>query len=127
MLQITVPLIGKMSDYPRRYVTPLGVLHVRLDRAELARGADFSLTGKASADPYACMRLTSGETQKSTVKPTTLSPQWNEYFELQLYDPQVQSLHFKARPVVWVSVSQLQSNPPKLICAGAHMNCFACR
>jgi hypothetical protein len=60
------------------------LLRVAVRRARDVRAADVSLTGGFSSDPYVTLQI--GEILKKTrVRKKTLSPEWNENFDLVLH------------------------------------------
>jgi Ca2+-dependent lipid-binding protein len=64
---------------------PAGCLYLHLIKAEGLEGKDWNVFGKATSDPYAMMRV-GGHDYKSTTKPKTCDPEWNESFTFFVFD-----------------------------------------
>lgn len=72
---------------------PVGILHVKVVRAQKLLKKDFLGT----SDPYVKLSLT-GErlpAKKTTIKKRNLNPEWNESFKLVVKDPQSQVLQLQ--------------------------------
>ncbi|GKV34146.1 hypothetical protein SLEP1_g42555 [Rubroshorea leprosula] len=69
---------------------PVGILHVKVVRAQKLLKKDFLGT----SDPYVKLSLTGEKlpARKTTIKKRNLNPEWNENFKLIVKDPQSQIL-----------------------------------
>ncbi|KAF4348251.1 hypothetical protein CsatB_008417 [Cannabis sativa] len=69
---------------------PVGILNVKVVRALKLKKKDFL----GGADPYVKLKLTEDVLpgKKTTVKHKSLSPEWNEEFNMVIKDPQTQAL-----------------------------------
>ncbi|GFN89716.1 extended synaptotagmin-like protein 2 [Plakobranchus ocellatus] len=64
-----------------RYPQPQGVVRVKIVEAKDLIAADFKLVGKGTSDPYAVVKV-GAKTVKTSIINNTLTPVWNETFEL---------------------------------------------
>ncbi|MQM11634.1 hypothetical protein Taro_044540 [Colocasia esculenta] len=79
-----------IMDPSKAQKKPVGILHVKVVRALNLKKTDFM--GKS--DPYVKLKLTEDKlpSKKTTVKRSTLNPEWNEEFKLIVKDPESQAL-----------------------------------
>ncbi|RUS77875.1 hypothetical protein EGW08_014349, partial [Elysia chlorotica] len=64
-----------------KYPQPQGVIRITVIEAKDLVAEDISIIGKGTSDPYVVLRVGS-KSVKTTVKDKTLSPVWNETFEM---------------------------------------------
>ncbi|KAH7668984.1 C2 domain-containing protein [Dioscorea alata] len=90
---------------------PVGILHVKVLRAQQLRRKDFM--GKS--DPYVKLKLTEDKhlSKKTSVKKNNLNPEWNEEFKLVVKDPGTQALELDVYD--WEQVGQHEKMGMNLI------------
>ncbi|XP_012938317.1 extended synaptotagmin-2 [Aplysia californica] len=64
-----------------RYPQPQGVVRICVLEAKDLKKADIGLTGKGKSDPYVAVKV-GAKTEKTKVVNNTVSPVWNETFEM---------------------------------------------
>ncbi|GFR74432.1 extended synaptotagmin-like protein 2 [Elysia marginata] len=64
-----------------KYPQPQGVVRITVVEAKDLMAEDIALIGKGTSDPYVVLRV-GAKTVKTTIKDKTLSPVWNETFEM---------------------------------------------
>uniref|UniRef100_A0A803NLZ8 C2 domain-containing protein n=1 Tax=Cannabis sativa TaxID=3483 RepID=A0A803NLZ8_CANSA len=79
-----------LLNFGRAARRPVGILNVKVVRALKLKKKDFL----GGADPYVKLKLTEDVLpgKKTTVKHKSLSPEWNEEFNMVIKDPQTQAL-----------------------------------
>lgn len=83
---------------------PVGILHVKVVRAEKLKKKDLL----GASDPYVKLKLTEEKlpSKKTTVKYKNLNPEWNEEFNIVVKDPESQVLDLTVYD--WEQVSSLK-------------------
>ncbi|XP_044488095.1 synaptotagmin-1-like [Mangifera indica] len=83
---LEVPILDPAKAYRR----PVGILHVKLNKAMNLKKKDLL----GASDPYVKLKLTEDKLQskKSTVKHKNLNPEWNEEYSFVVKDPESQAL-----------------------------------
>ena len=79
-----------MFNSVRAMRKPVGILHIKVLKAMKLKKKDLL----GGADPYVKIKLTEDKlpSKKTTVKHSTLSPEWNEEFNFVIRDPETQAL-----------------------------------
>jgi Ca2+-dependent lipid-binding protein len=79
-----------MCFHGRASRKPVGILHVKVVRAQNLRKKD--LLGKS--DPYVKLKMADEKlpVKKTQVKKNNLNPEWNEEFKITVTDPEAQAL-----------------------------------
>ncbi|KAL2319179.1 hypothetical protein Fmac_033055 [Flemingia macrophylla] len=80
----------RIMDPTKAMKGPVGILHVKVLRAEKLRKKDLL----GSSDPYVKLKISEDKlpSKKTTVKYKNLNPEWNEDFSIVVKDPESQVL-----------------------------------
>lgn len=80
----------QIMDPAKAMKGPVGILHVKVVRAEKLRKKDLL----GSSDPYVKLKISEDKlpSKKTTVKYKNLNPEWNEEFNIVVKDPESQVL-----------------------------------
>ncbi|KAL6517433.1 Arf guanine nucleotide exchange factor syt1 [Orobanche minor] len=80
----------QILDPTKAMKKPVGILHVKVLRAQKLRKKDLL----GASDPYVKLKLTESKapSKKTTVKHKNLNPEWNEEFSMVVKDPDTQAL-----------------------------------
>ncbi|KAL5129287.1 Synaptotagmin-2 [Glycine soja] len=80
----------QIMDPTKAMKVPVGILHVKVVRAEKLKKKDLL----GASDPYVKLKLTEEKlpSKKTTVKYKNLNPEWNEEFNIVVKDPESQVL-----------------------------------
>ncbi|KAG4934540.1 hypothetical protein JHK87_048542 [Glycine soja] len=80
----------QIMDPTKAMKVPVGILHVKVVRAEKLKKKDLL----GASDPYVKLKLTEEKlpSKKTTVKYKNLNPEWNEEFNVVVKDPESQVL-----------------------------------
>ncbi|KAL7156433.1 hypothetical protein ABFS83_02G008600 [Erythranthe nasuta] len=80
----------EILDPTKALKKPVGILHVKVIRAQKLKKKDLS----GASDPYVKLKLTETKapSKKTMVKRKNLNPEWNEEFSMVVKDPETQAL-----------------------------------
>ncbi|KAM9844887.1 extended synaptotagmin-2 isoform 2-T2 [Aulostomus maculatus] len=93
---ITIPLVGEAQLAQLRFPIPKGVLRIHFLEAQDLLAKDKFLGGliKGKSDPYGVIHV-GNQLFQSKVIHETIRPQWNEVYEVLVYDHSGQNLEIK--------------------------------